>query len=42
MNAIHRLVSFGDNASAAVPNVIAMFAGALVLGWIAAKVFRYQ
>jgi len=42
MNAIHRLVNFGDGPAAAIPNVIAMFAGALVLGWIAAKVFRYQ
>ncbi len=42
MNALHRLVSFGDPASAAIPNVLAMFTGALILGWIATKVFRYQ
>jgi ABC-2 type transport system permease protein len=42
MNAMHRLVNFGDGPAAAVPNVVAMFAGALVLGWIATKVFRYQ
>lgn len=42
MNAMHRLVNFGDGPAAAVPNVVALSAGALVLGWIGTKVFRYQ
>jgi ABC-type multidrug transport system permease subunit len=41
MDAMHRLVSFGDPASAAVPHVAALLAGALVLGAIAARAFRY-
>jgi ABC-2 type transport system permease protein len=42
MDAIHRLVNFGDTAPAAIPHVLALFAGALVLGWIGARTFRYQ
>jgi ABC-type Na+ efflux pump permease subunit len=42
MNAMHRLVNFGDGAAVAIPNVLAMFAGALALGWLGTKVFRYQ
>ena len=42
MNAMHRLVNFGDPATVAVPHVLALFAGALVLGWVGARSFRYQ
>ena len=41
MDAMHRLVSFGDPA-AAVPHVLALGAGAGVLGGVAARVFRYE
>jgi ABC-type Na+ efflux pump permease subunit len=42
MDAMHKLVNFGDPASAAVPHVLALFAGALALGWIGARRFKYQ
>jgi len=42
MDALHKLVSFGDPASAAIPHVSAMCTGALVLGWLGTRVFRYQ
>jgi ABC-type Na+ efflux pump permease subunit len=42
MDAMHKLVSFGDAPSAAIPHVVAMFTGALILGWIGARVFKYQ
>jgi ABC-type multidrug transport system permease subunit len=42
MNALHKLVTFGDPAVSAAPNVAVMLAGALVLGWVGARRFRYQ
>jgi ABC-type Na+ efflux pump permease subunit len=42
MNALHKLVNFGDPPAAAIPHVVALFAGALVLGWLGARVFKYQ
>ena len=42
MNAMHHLVSFGDPPLTVMPHVLAIAAGALVLGWAAARVFRYQ
>jgi ABC-type Na+ efflux pump permease subunit len=42
MDAMHKLISFGDPASAAIPHVAAMFTGALVLGWVGTRVFKYQ
>ena len=42
MDALHGLVNFGDGAAVAVPHVLALLAGALVLGWVGARTFRYQ
>jgi ABC-type Na+ efflux pump permease subunit len=42
MDALHRLVHFGDTAASALPHTAALASGALVLGWIGARVFRYQ
>lgn len=42
MDALHRLVHFGDPAASAAPHAAALAAGALVLGWIGARAFRYQ
>ncbi len=42
MDAMHKLVNFGDPASAAMPHVLALFAGALALGWIGARRFKYE
>ncbi len=41
MDALHELVSFGSGPAAAVPHAAALSAGALVLGWLAARTFRY-
>jgi len=42
MDAMHRLVSFGQSPAAVVPHVAALLGGALLLGWLAARTFRYQ
>jgi ABC-type Na+ efflux pump permease subunit len=42
MDAMHRLVSFGDPASAAVPHVGVLVASAALAGWLGARTFRYQ
>jgi len=42
MDALHKLVNFGDAASSAVPHVTVMIAGAIALGWLGARRFRYQ
>jgi len=41
MDALHRLVSFGDPASAALPHGAALFATAAVVGVAGVKTFRY-
>jgi ABC-type multidrug transport system permease subunit len=42
MDAMHRLVSFGDPATVAIPHVAALSTGALALGWAGARIFRFQ
>jgi len=42
MGAMHKLISFQQGASSAVPHALLMAAAALVVGWIAARYFRYQ
>ena len=42
MDAIHKLVSFGAPASAALPHALGMGLGALALGALAARFFRFQ
>jgi ABC-2 type transport system permease protein len=41
MDAMHRLVNFGDAPSAVVPHLAALAAGALAAGWGSARIFRY-
>jgi ABC-type Na+ efflux pump permease subunit len=41
MDAMHRLISFGRGAEAAVPHVMVMLVAALVFGWLGARTFRY-
>ena len=41
MDALHRLLSFGEAAGAAAPHLLALVVGALVLGWAGARTFRY-
>jgi ABC-type multidrug transport system permease subunit len=42
MDAMHKLVNFGDPASFAAPHAAALALGALALGWIGVRSFRYQ
>jgi ABC-type multidrug transport system permease subunit len=42
MDAMHRLVSFGDPAAAVLPHVGALSTAALAAGWAGARMFRYQ
>jgi ABC-type multidrug transport system permease subunit len=42
MDAMHKLINFGDPAVTAVPPVAMMAIGALVLGWLGTRWFRYQ
>ena len=42
MDAMHRLVSFGQGPSAALPHVAALVIATLAVGWGATRTFRYQ
>ncbi len=42
MDALHRLVSFGDPAGAVTPHLAVLTAAALLAGWLAARRFRFQ
>ena len=42
MHALHQLVNFGAGPAAAIPDVLALGAGALILGWLGTRVFKYQ
>jgi len=42
MDAMHRLVSFGDPAAAALPHVAALAVATIVVGLAATRTFRYQ
>jgi len=42
MDALHKLVSFGEGWASAVPHVVVLSAAAIASGWLAAKLFRFQ
>ncbi len=42
MDALHRLMNFGDPAAAALPHFLGLALLALALGWVAARHFRFQ
>lgn len=42
MNALHKLVNFADPWPSAIPHVVVLLTGALVLGWIGTRIFKYQ
>jgi len=42
MDAMHKLVHFQANATSVIPHVLVLAAATLVLGWVAARNFRYQ
>jgi ABC-type Na+ efflux pump permease subunit len=41
MDAMHKLINFGDPAISAAPHLAAMLIGALVIGWVGTRMFRY-
>jgi len=42
MDALHKLVNFGDSAGAVIPHICVLAAAALAAGWILARSFRFQ
>ena len=42
MDALHKLVSFAYAPPVVLPHLLAMLGGALVLGWVGARTFRYD
>lgn len=42
MDALHRLVNFGYGPESAWPHAVALAAGAMLLGWLGTRLFRYQ
>lgn len=42
MDALHKLISFQAGAAATIPHLVTLLAGALLLGAVAARRFRYQ
>ena len=42
MDAMHKLISFRAGAASVLPHVAALFAATLVVGWLAARRFRFQ
>ena len=42
MDALHKLVNFGDPAGAALPHLLVLAAAALVAGFFSARRFRFQ
>jgi ABC-type multidrug transport system permease subunit len=42
MDALHRLMSFGDSPSAVIPHIAGFVAAALIAGYVLAKRFRFE
>jgi len=42
MDALHKLMSFGDSPAAVVPHIAALVASALIAGYALARTFRFQ
>jgi len=42
MDAMHRLVSFGQSPGAVLPHMAALVTGAILLAWLATRTFRYE
>lgn len=42
MDALHKLVSFGADASSAAPHLTALLVATLVIGGTAVRTFRFQ
>jgi ABC-type multidrug transport system permease subunit len=42
MNALHKLVNFGDGPASVIPHICVLTAAAAITGWILARCFRFQ
>jgi ABC-type multidrug transport system permease subunit len=42
MDALHRLMHFGEGAASALPHLAVLCAAALIAGWGAARIFRFE
>jgi ABC-2 type transport system permease protein len=42
MDAMHKLISFQSGPTSVLPHLLALFGSALVVGWVAARRFRFQ
>jgi ABC-type multidrug transport system permease subunit len=42
MDAMHRLISFQAGSAAAIPHVLALLATSLIVGYVAARCFRFH
>ncbi len=42
MDALHRLMSFGDSPVAVLPHIAALTVAAIAAGWVIARGFRFQ
>lgn len=42
MYGLHRLISFGDSASAIVPSLLLLSGSAILFAWLASRAFRFQ
>jgi len=42
MDALHRLMSFGDSPAAVIPHIVALVALSLIAAWVLARKFRFQ
>ncbi len=42
MDALHQLVNFGAPAARAIPHAVALLLAALAVGWLSARMFRFE
>jgi len=42
MDGMHKLINFGDGPASIMPHIAALFVGALLIGWLAQRKFRFQ
>jgi ABC-2 type transport system permease protein len=42
MNGMHKLVSFGASPGTVIPNIVALLAGTVLLGFLATRYFKFD
>ena len=42
MDGMHKLINFGAGPASIMPNIAALFVGALLIGWLAQRKLRFQ